>query len=63
MNINTIRRIAYLLGGIFFCTMAWKDQVWWLVIPGLYFMAMSIFKFGCASGNCGYHPEEKHKSN
>lgn len=55
-NTNNLRRILYLLGGIFFCVIAYQDEVWWLVIAGLYFIAMSVFRFGCASGNCGYTP-------
>ena len=58
-NINSLRRILYLLGGIFFCIIACKDEVWWLAIAGLYFIAMSVFRFGCASGNCGYTPSSR----
>ncbi len=50
--IQIFRRWIYLLGGIFFIVLAIKDQTWWLIPFGLYFAAMSIFKFGCASGNC-----------
>ncbi len=46
------RRILYLLGGIFFVFTAINDKTWWLILFGLYFMAMSVFRFGCASGNC-----------
>lgn len=47
-----IRRVLYLLGGIFFIITAVKDQMWWIAIFGVYFMAMAIFRFGCAAGNC-----------
>ncbi len=47
-----IRRIFYLLGGIFFIITAIKDLIWWIAIFGIYFMAMAIFRFGCAAGNC-----------
>lgn len=50
--IQIFRRWIYLLGGIFFIVLAIKDQTWWLIPFGFYFAAMSIFKFGCASGNC-----------
>ncbi|WP_297985328.1 hypothetical protein [uncultured Chryseobacterium sp.] len=50
--IQIFRRWIYLLGGIFFIVLAIKDQTWWLIPFGSYFAAMSIFKFGCASGNC-----------
>ena len=61
LNNTTIRRIVYLIGGLAFIALAIKDQVWWIGIFGLYFLAMSIFKFGCASGNCGvdFEPSKK----
>ncbi|WP_187477364.1 hypothetical protein [Amniculibacterium sp. G2-70] len=46
------RRILYLIGGFWMVALSVKDQEWWMSIFGLYFIAMSIFKFGCASGNC-----------
>ena len=46
------RRIIYLVGGILFVFMAVNDRTWWLIPFALYFIAMAIFKFGCASGNC-----------
>lgn len=57
-SITNIRRIVYLLGGLAFIFIAIKDQVWWIGIFGLYFLAMSIFKFGCAAGNCGVDFEQ-----
>lgn len=53
------RRILYLLGGIFFVFTAVNDRTWWFIPFGLYFMAMAIFRFGCASGNCGIPDAEK----
>jgi hypothetical protein len=47
-----LRRFIYLIGGIFFVLIAVNDRTWWMIPFGLYFMAMSIFRFGCASGNC-----------
>ncbi len=50
---NNLRRIVYVIGGIAFIMMAIKDQQWWIGLFGLYFIAMAVFKFGCASDNCG----------
>jgi hypothetical protein len=41
------------------------DKAWFLIPLGLYFVAMAIFKFGCASGNCAipyssYQKQDKH---
>jgi hypothetical protein len=47
-----LRRIIYLLGGLFFVALAVKDQVWWMGLIGIYYAGMAIFKLGCASGNC-----------
>lgn len=49
----SVRRILYLLGGIWMVAQAIHDKIWFFILFGLYFMAMAIFKFGCASGNCG----------
>ena len=54
-----LRRIIYLIGGLFFVALAWKDQVWWMGLIGLYYAGMAIFKLGCASGNCGIPFTEK----
>ena len=60
-----IRRIFYLLGGMFFLFTAVKDQMWWIAIFGIYFMSMAFFRFGCAAGNCevNYGPETKKENN
>lgn len=50
-NFN-FRRWIYIIGGVFFILTAIFDQTWWLIPFGLYFAAMGIFKFGCASGSC-----------
>lgn len=47
-----LRRVLYLIGGIFFVLVAVNDRSWWMIPFGLYFIAMSVFRFGCASGNC-----------
>ena len=46
------RRIIYLIGGIFFVLVAINDRTWWMIPFGLYFIAMALFRFGCAAGNC-----------
>ena len=56
-----IRRIFYLLGGLFFIFTAIKDQIWWIAIFGIYFMSMAIFRFGCAAGNCEVPFDQKPK--
>ncbi len=59
------RRIIYLIGGIWAITQSVMDRMWILIPFGLYFVAMAVFKFGCASGNCEvpyskYKEPEKH---
>lgn len=48
----TLTRFLYLAAGIFFVLIAVNDRVWFMIPFGLYFMAMAIFKFGCAGGAC-----------
>ncbi len=59
------RRNIYLIGGIWAITQSLMDRMWILIPFGLYFVAMAIFKFGCASGNCAtpyssYQKQDKH---
>lgn len=56
-----LRRTFYLIGGIFFVLVAVNDRTWWMIPFGLYFVAMAVFQFGCASGNCEI-PTEKNNS-
>lgn len=50
----TAARLLYLVAGIMLVTQAiYEAQYLGLAIGG-YFMAMAIFKFGCAAGNCNY---------
>ena len=53
------RRIIYLVGGILFVFMAVNDRTWWLIPFALYFIAMAVFKFGCASGTCNIEESPK----
>lgn len=60
-----LRRIIYLIGGIWAIVQSVMDKAWILIPLGLYFTAMAIFKFGCASGNCeipysSYQKQDKH---
>ena len=60
-----LRRIIYLIGGIWAIVQSVMDKAWFLIPLGLYFVAMAIFKFGCASGNCAtpyssYQKQDKH---
>ena len=55
----------YLIGGIWAITQSLMDRMWILIPFGLYFVAMAVFKFGCASGKCEvpyskYKETEKH---
>ncbi len=58
-----ISRLLYLAGGILFAVIAVKDGVWWMAIFGLYFVAMSVFRSGCASGNCSIHQVKPNAEN
>ena len=55
----TISRLLYLAAGIFFVLVAAFDRVWFMIPFGLYFMAMAIFKFGCAGGACDIVQKEE----
>ncbi|MBL0913392.1 MAG: hypothetical protein IBJ09_13570 [Bacteroidia bacterium] len=45
-------RILYLLAGLAITVQAIWTAEWFGLLPGLYFMSMGLFAFGCASGNC-----------
>lgn len=47
-----LSRLLYLAAGLFFVLIAVNDRVWLMIPFGLYFMAMAVFKLGCASGAC-----------
>lgn len=57
------RRIIYLIGGICFVLIAINDRTWWMIPFGLYFIAMAVFRFGCASGNCEIPLQKKDSEN
>lgn len=47
-----VRRALYFMGGLFFVLVALNDRSWWMIPFGLYFIAMALFRSGCAAGNC-----------
>ena len=48
----TFRRFLYLGIGVMIVIQSIRDQQWVLALAGIYFAAMGLFAFGCASGNC-----------
>lgn len=54
------RRILYLIGGIWMVAQSVMDKMWIFIPFGIYFVAMAVLKFGCASGNCEV-PYQKEK--
>ena len=48
----TFRRFLYLVIGVMIVIQSIRDQQWVLALAGIYFAAMGLFAFGCASGNC-----------
>ena len=55
----TLTRALYLSAGMFFVLVGAFDREWIMMPFGLYFMAMAIFKFGCAGGSCAIPQNEK----
>jgi hypothetical protein len=55
-----LRRTFYLLGGIWMIAQSVMDRMWIFIPFGIYFVAMAVLKFGCASGNCEI-PYQKEK--
>lgn len=55
----TVKRVIYLGVGITVIVMAFQYREWLFGLVGIYFAAMGIFSFGCASGNCytGYYDD------
>jgi len=48
----SFRRALYLILGVTVVVQGIIDREWIWLLPGLYFAAMGVFAFGCASGNC-----------
>lgn len=55
----SVRRVIYLLGGIGMTSYFLMNKMWLMAIPCLYFVAMGIFAFGCAGGQCAVSPSKK----
>ncbi|TND10585.1 MAG: hypothetical protein FD123_227 [Bacteroidetes bacterium] len=57
-------RVLYLAIGVLVIIQSVADKQWFGLLPGGYFAAMAVFRFGCAaggcfSGSCNYDPAEK----
>jgi len=48
----TLVRAFYTLVGILIIINSYMDKQWLGIAFGIYFTAMGVFSFGCASGNC-----------
>ena len=48
----SLRRIIFVVFGLFVIYQSGTDKSWAGVAIGTYFLSMGIFAFGCASGNC-----------
>ena len=57
----SVKRVIYLLMGIFFITASIKDQFWLMTVVGVYVISMALFNFGCAAGNCSLEPKAQKK--
>ncbi len=54
-------RVLYLILGGIIVGQAIMDQLWFGIILGGYFMAMGVFAWGCAAGNCAIPQEDSNK--
>lgn len=54
----TLRRILYFVIGAWAAIQSAMDQQWLLMGVGLYFVAMAIFRLGCAGNQCTVHPNK-----
>ncbi|HRG69286.1 MAG: hypothetical protein JNL65_06045 [Saprospiraceae bacterium] len=55
----TFIRIIYLIFGGFIIAQSFIDKQWIGFALGIYFTAMGLFGFGCASGNCFDRPNPR----
>jgi hypothetical protein len=53
----TVRRLIYLLIGIFILLQSVWEVQWFGILAGGYFASMGLFAFGCAAANC-YVPKQ-----
>jgi hypothetical protein len=56
------RRTLYLIAGVAIAIYAIIAGEWWGGLLGVYFAAMGLFNWGCASGSCGYDPPRRRKN-
>jgi membrane protein required for beta-lactamase induction len=54
----SLMRVLYLIVGAFMLVQASIDKLWFGIIIGGYFVAMGLFSWGCAGGQCAV-PESK----
>ncbi len=54
-----LRRTIYLVGGLWMLVQTIMDKMWIFIPFSIYFIAMAIFKWGCASGNCTLEQKEE----
>lgn len=55
----TLRRILYLVIGTWAAIQSAMDRQWLLMVLGLYFIAMAVFKLGCAGNQCALPSNKK----
>ncbi|WP_222164961.1 hypothetical protein [Edaphocola aurantiacus] len=55
----TLRRILYFVLGTWAAIQSALDQQWLLMGAGLYFVAMAIFRLGCAGNQCSVQTTKK----
>jgi hypothetical protein len=48
----TFKRALYIIMGSYLIIQSIVDRQWLFILFGVYFAAMGLFAFGCASGNC-----------
>jgi len=55
----TFTRVLYIGLGAALIINSIMNQQWYGVLFGGYFVAMGLFAFGCAAGNCSFEPKSK----
>ena len=54
----SLRRVLYMVMGLFLIAEAIQDCMWISLLPGAWFSAMGLFALGCARPSCGIHQTE-----
>lgn len=52
-------RVLYTLLGAYIVADAMMSTNWFVLLPGVYFLAMGLLGFGCAGGNCAVPTQNK----